>query len=335
MGHTVATQYNFRILGPLPAPPAFPLRGSPKARHMTAFLLDNARMNTIENLDDPDKKGEALKAQRFQMLSDIAKELSGEVIFPTYFDAVLRLRKALHDPNLDISSLARVISSEPLISAKLLHLANSAAFNPSGQKIVDLKSAVIRLGLNIVHTSALSIVMTQLMRAKGMAEFTETTHALWEHSIRTSAAAYVLTQEASRLNRDEAMLAGLIHDLGAFYMLYRATQYAELRHRPETIRYLIVQWHESIGVTLLNALGLPEEIVEATIDHDHLRNGPVIIRTLSDVVYVANMISGGHIEWQMQDQPTITAEISSLEEQYSHLRPSIDALAAELRGSLK
>ncbi|HLO65255.1 MAG TPA: HDOD domain-containing protein [Azonexus sp.] len=291
-------------------------------------------MNAMtEHGNDPDKSGEALKAQRFQMLADIAKELSGEVVFPTYFDAVLRLRKALQDPEQSIASLSRVISTEPLISAKLLHLANSVAFNPNGTEIVDLKSAIMRLGLNVVHTTALSIVMTQLMRAKGMAEFAETTHALWEHSIQTSAAAYVLAKDCGRLNRDEAMLAGLVHDLGAFYMLYRATQYDELRHRPDTIKYLIIQWHESIGVSLLDALGLPNEIVEATIDHDHLRSTPTAIRNLADVVYVANMLSGGHIEWLMQDQPSITAEIAGFETQYAHLRTEIDALVVDLRGS--
>lgn len=292
-------------------------------------------MSTLAAPNDPDKTGNELKAQRFQMLADIARELSGEVVFPTYFDAVLRLRKVLNDPNQSIANIAQAILAEPLISAKLLHLANSAAYNPEGKDIVDLKSAIIRLGMNAVHTAALSIVMTQLMRAKGMAEFADTTHALWEHSIQTSAAAHVLAGENSRINKDEAMLAGLIHDLGAFYMLYRASQYDELRHRPDTIKYLIVHWHESIGVSLLNALGLPEEIVEATIDHDHLRSQPSTIRTLSDVIYVANMLSGGHIEWILQDQPGMTDAISQLEQQYSQLRPAIDALTAELRGSLK
>ncbi|MCG2577900.1 HDOD domain-containing protein [Dechloromonas sp. XY25] len=291
-------------------------------------------MNAMtEHGNDPDKKGEALKAQRFQMLEDIARELSGEVVFPTYFDAVLRLRKALQDPELSIDRLSRVIATEPLISAKLLHLANSVAFNPGGNQILDLKSAIMRLGLNVVHTTALSIVMTQLMRAKGMAEFAEITHSLWEHSIQTSAAAYVLAKDTGRLNRDEAMLAGLVHDLGAFYMLYRATQYDELRHRPDTIKHLIIQWHESIGVSLLDALGLPVEIVEATIDHDHLRNNPTTLRSLPEVVYAANMLSGGHIEWLMQDQPSIAVEIAALETQYGHLRADIEALAAELRGS--
>lgn len=50
------------------------------------------------------------------------------------------------------------------------------------------------------------------------------------------------------------MFAGLVHDMGAFYMLYRAVQYEDLRQRPETVKYLIAQWHESLGVSLLGAL---------------------------------------------------------------------------------
>jgi putative nucleotidyltransferase with HDIG domain len=290
-------------------------------------------MTIASSENDQDKKGDALKSQRFQMLADIAKELSGEVVFPTYFDAVLRLRKILNDPDLSIAEIAHAVSVEPLISAKLLQLANSAAFNTGGKQLVDLKSAITRLGLNAVRTAALSIVMTQLMRAKGMAEFSEITHSLWEHSIKTAAAANIVARQMSRQNPEEALLAGLIHDLGAFYMLYRATQYEELRHRPDTIKYLIIQWHESIGVSLLNALGMPEEIVEATIDHDHMRTTPTTVRNLSDIIYVANMLSGGHFEWLMQDKPERPYEMSLLEEKYGHLRPEIEAAATEMRSS--
>ena len=280
------------------------------------------------------KTGDDLKAQRFQMLEDIAKELSGEVVFPTYFDAVLRLRKVLQDPNETIGGIATAVSLEPLISAKLLHLANSVAFNPQGNQVVDLKSAVSRLGLNAVRSAALSIVMAQLLRAKGMASFADLTHKLWEHSIHTAAAARVLAREHTRFNADEAMLAGLIHDLGAFYMLYRATQYEELRERPDTVRYLIVQWHESIGISLLNALGLPEEIVNATEDHDRLRPAPETLRTLSDVIYVANMLSGGHFEWLMQDLGSTPDELDELSRRYGYLQPEIESLYEEIKHSL-
>ncbi len=290
-------------------------------------------MSSAANSDDQDKKGDALKAQRFQMLEDIAKELSGEVVFPTYFDAVLRLRKVLQDANQSISGIAAAVSLEPLISAKLLHLANSVAFNPAGREVLDLKSAIARLGVNAVRTAAMSIVMSQLMRAKGMANFADLTHSLWDHSIKTAAAARIIAKSMTRLNPDEAMLAGLIHDLGAFYMLYRATQYEELRHRPDSVRYLIIQWHESIGVSLLNAIGIPEEIVEATVEHDQVRPTPSPIRSFSEVIYVANMLAGGHFEWLMQDQPDYPADLGLLSEKYDYLLPEIDALVVEMRAS--
>ena len=290
-------------------------------------------MTFVANSDDRDKKGDELKAQRFEMLADIAKELSGEVIFPTYFDAVLRLRKVLQDSSLSIIEIAAAVSMEPLIGAKLLHLANSVAFNPAGLEVVDLKSALTRLGVNAVRTTAMSIVMSQLMRAKGMANFAELTHALWDHSIKTAAAARIIAKNLTRLNPEEAMLAGLIHDLGAFYMLYRATQYEELRHRPDSVRYLIIQWHESIGVSLLNAIGIPEEIVDATVDHDQVRSTPSPIRSLPEVVYVANMLAGGHFEWLMQDQSDYPADLTLLNEKYDYLLPEIDALVVEMRTS--
>ena len=285
------------------------------------------------NAQDPDIFGDALKAQRFQMLEDIARELAGEVVFPTYFDAVMRLRKTLQDPNHSLGTIANSISIEPLISAKILHLANSVAYNPAGNDVKDLKSAVSRIGINAVRSAAMAIVMTQLLKAKGMSAFSDFTHSLWEHSVRTAAAARVLAKAKTSLNPDEAMLAGLIHDLGAFYMLYRATQYKDLCERPDSLRYLIINWHESIGVSLLNALGLPEEIVDASVDHDQPRPAPISLRTYKDVIYVANMLAGGHFEWLMQEKSGPDEITTALEAQYADLIPQIDELTKEMHGS--
>jgi HD-like signal output (HDOD) protein len=286
-----------------------------------------------EVTQDHDKHGTDLKAQRFQMLEDIAKELAGEVVFPTHFDAMLHLRTALQDPNHSTNSIAKIISMDPLISAKVLHLANSVAFNPAGNSVKDLNAAISRIGINAVRSAALAIAMAQMLRAKGMEGFSEISAQLWEHSVRTAAAARILAKQASSLNPEEAMLAGLIHDLGAFYMLYRATQYEDLRDRPDSLRYLIINWHESIGVSLLDALGLPEEIVEASVDHDHPRPVPTPIRTYRDVVYIANMLAGGHFEWLMQEIPSDPSQISELEEKYAELLPEIEQLTSEMHGS--
>ena len=173
-----------------------------------------------------DKVGEALSSQRFQMLTDIARDLAGDVVFPTCFDTAVYLRQELQNPEVPIAHIVRLVSVEPLIAAKLLHIANSAYYNPSGAAIRGLPEAITRLGVNLVRTTALAVAMNQLMRSREMAAFSELTRDLWQHSIKTAAAARLLARTHTRVLPDEAMLAGLVHDLGAFYMLYRAMQYA-------------------------------------------------------------------------------------------------------------
>ena len=286
---------------------------------------------TIDPKADQDKVGDALNAQRFQMLEDIAKELKGDVVFPTYFDAAIRLRKELQNPDLPTARLASIVSLEPLIATKLMNLAKSVIYSPDGTPARNLPAAITRLGFDLVRSTALAIAMNQLMRSKEVSAYCDLTAALWEHSLRTAAAARILARTHTRISPDEALLAGLVHDLGAFYMLYRAAQYSELRHRPDTMKHLIVQWHESIGTTLLNALGLPEEIVEATTDHDQPRPIPNPIRSLGDVIYIANILAGPHSEWVDQDIEPNTENREIVRETYSDLIPQIEADAKEMQ----
>ena len=280
-----------------------------------------------------DKKGGELAAQRFQMLEDIAQELAGDVVFPTAFDIVMRLRKVLNDPQLSIDHLADVIALEPLISSRLIGIANSVAYSRGGAEIRGVKAAVVRLGLTLVRSTALAIAMNQLMRAKELVPFNALANRLWQHSLRAAAAAEVLARHLTRISPEEAMLAGLVHDLGAFYMLYRASQYQELRERPDTVRYLIAQWHESIGHSLLIALSLPETVADAVRDHDHPRPLPEPLRNLADVVYVANLIAGGSFEWLGQGTDASTIATLTLPDDYLVLIDNIDQREQEMKGA--
>jgi len=284
----------------------------------------------METSPIPDKTGAELAGQRFQMLQDIARELSSEVIFPTSFDLVSRLRKLLQDPDLSIDQVATFVGVEPLISARLISMANSAAFGSTGKQIKSVREAVLRLGLSNVRTTAMAIAMNQLLRSKELVKFSQLADKLWQHSLHTAVAAELIARHMTRISPDEALLAGMVHDLGAFYMLYRATQYEELRQRPETIRHLIIQWHESIGHALLIALGIPEEIAEAVREHDQPRPLPEKPRTLADVVYVANLLAGGMFEWLGRDVPA-PAEQYALAPQYLELAEQIGEHERELR----
>ena len=277
-----------------------------------------------------DKVGDALTAQRFRMLEDIASELKSVVVFPTYFDVAMRLRKALQDPDVPVARIASLISVEPLVATKLMHLANSALYRRDAGPVRTLPAAITRLGIDLVRTTAVAIAMNQIVRAKDMAAFGDLTHALWQHSIKTAATARVLARAFTRINPDEALLAGLVHDLGAFYMLYRASQYPELRERPESVKHLIMQWHEGIGATLLETLGLPEDIVQASIDHDHPRPVPEIPRTLSEIVYISNILAGAHYEWLYQDFDPQAESFTTVHAKFSNLMPEIESEGREM-----
>jgi HD-like signal output (HDOD) protein len=277
-----------------------------------------------------DKRGAELKAQRVKMLEDIARELSGEVVFPTCFDVVVRLRKALQDPNCGVDQIVTLVNLDPLVASKLLRAANSVAFNPGSSEVRDLKSAVTRLGLNLVRTTAMSVAMNQLLRSKNMGGFEGLTRQLWQHSMVTASAARVVARQSTRFSPDVAMLAGLVHDLGAFYLVYRAAEYAELRMRPDTVKYLVFEWHESIGHSLLGALGLPEEIVDAVSDHDFVRQMPDPPRSLADVVYAANVLAARMFEsLDPGAEPDRFADVV-ISEEYAALEGEIRTLHAEV-----
>ena len=89
-------------------------------------------------MTNADKKGEELKAQRFQMLQDIASELTGDVTFPTSFDTAIRLREKLNNEDWTLEEVAVALNAEPLVASRLVGMANSAAYNTGGDEITDV-----------------------------------------------------------------------------------------------------------------------------------------------------------------------------------------------------
>lgn len=248
----------------------------------------------------PDPNAVPLEPPRHRLLEDIARELSSDVVFPTSFDTVTRLHAALEDPDIGLAQIGALITVDPLVSARVLALANSAAYNPSGDIVQTLPKAIERLGLENVRMVALALLARQMLQSRENPAFRELGTRIWAHSLHTASAAYVLARKLTRVNADEALLAGLIHDLGACYMIYRGAQYDDLVNNPDALQRLLSDWHESIGHTLAIALGLPQKLADAILDQDTPRDWPDPLLSLADVVYVANLIAGGAAHWQQQ-----------------------------------
>jgi len=226
----------------------------------------------------------------FRILEDIARDLSGDINFPTCMDAAILVRNTLRDPMASLERVVQVVGIEPLISSKLLRLANSVSYNPSGKRVTDLATAIGRLGFEVVRTTSLAVAMDQMLKSRNLAAYDDLARQAWEHSLQVAAIARVLARRIGRVKPDEAMLAGLVHDIGIFYLLFRAAEYAEYRDNRDAMLDLIRGWHESIGESLLHILGLPDHITEAVRDHDQPQNveAPSSIR---DILYFANLLA--------------------------------------------
>ncbi|MBM5570414.1 MULTISPECIES: HDOD domain-containing protein [Deefgea] len=278
-----------------------------------------------------DKTSSELHDQRFAMLEDIAKELDGDTVFPICFDIAIEIGRAMKNPNASIQQIALEVQKDPLITSKIIKLANSVTYNPSGRNIVDISNAVVRLGMGTARSVALACAMDQMSRSAQLAPFEAQSKNWWLHSLKSAAIARVLCKQlAPRINPDMAFLAGLVHDLGAFFMLDRAGRYPELLERPKTVDYLVAQWHDSIGTVLLDTLGLPDEIIDAVRDNDLPRPTVTQLRKLSDVIYVANLFAGGLDEINKQDLPESFDPAELDDPQYTRLIDEMNEACAEV-----
>ena len=237
-------------------------------------------------------------AVTFKVLEDIAKDLSGdEITFPTFLDITFQVRTALKDPNLNVDQLAKLVGAEPLMSTKIIRMANSVALNPSGREIADVKNGIIRVGMEAVRTVSFAVAMEQLLKSKQMQPFEGISKRLWEHTAHVAALARVLARKIARINGDEAMFTGLVHDIGVFYLMSRAAGFPELVADKAELHALLVDWHDNIGHALLSALGSPESVLGAVQEHENPREIKEI-KTLSDVLYVANKIANRSSCWR-------------------------------------
>jgi HD-like signal output (HDOD) protein len=203
---------------------------------------------------------------RREALRTIAAEASrGELVFPTSAQVGFRIQQMLDDPDCQLDAAARMIQAEPLLSARIIEVANSVAFNSSGRAITDVRQAVNRLGLRTVRALASTVIARQLAGAPMAPVHKELAAKLWEHTAHVSALANVIARHLTHQDPEAAMFAGIVHEVGGFYLLSRAKDYPCLLDRQVTDWMVEGQGEgeKEIARAVLTALAVPEPAVEA------------------------------------------------------------------------
>src|SRR5258708_17249602 len=151
------------------------------------------------------------RASALAFLATLATEVSkGTVNLPCFPDVVMRIRKALAEPDVSLTEIVRIVGTEPRLAARLLQAANSAAFNPAGRHLTDLRAAITRLGHRPVQSAAMSFAVKQLRLAPALRAISRPLNILWEQSISVAAICQVIAR-STRVSPEDAFLTGLLH----------------------------------------------------------------------------------------------------------------------------
>ncbi len=241
----------------------------------------------------------------FTFVAELAQEVSkGRVELPSFPDVAVRVRKVLADEDVSNDQIARVVSSDAGLAARVFTLANSAAMNRGGRTVTDLKSAVNRIGHNNVRTAAVSFAIAQLRRAAELRHIAKELEQLWHEATMVAALAHALASRTRGINVDESMLAGLLHNVGKIYILARANKHATFLKEPAALAQVLRDWHANVGKAIIDNWGFPEHIAEAVGEHENI-DRTVGHPDVTDILTVAVMMSGfvGHetdLELNMQ-----------------------------------
>jgi len=191
----------------------------------------------------------------------IADAERGSMVFPTHADLALRVKRMLDDPDCAIEPLSKLIAAEPLLAARVVAIANSVVYNRSGRSSADLRSAVSRLGFNTLRTLATSVVVGQMANMVQAPEHRVLSIRLWEHTAHVAALSRVIACRVTHQDPEEAFFAGIIHEIGSFYLIARAAAFPGLLE--SELSAWVGEQEAQLGRCVLRALKIPESVVVA------------------------------------------------------------------------
>jgi putative nucleotidyltransferase with HDIG domain len=204
------------------------------------------------------------------VLNKIAQD---RLVVPPMPAVAVKLMTLMKDPDISTRKVVTVLETDPLLAARVLRTANSAAYAASGPaKTLDV--AVNRLGQSKVKSVIVEASAKKLFDSRDP-EIAAAYQLVWEHSVAVG----LLTRDLVALTEgaemmDSGYIAGLLHDVGKPLMgavlldvekgLERSREIVWVKG--EVWLEMVAQTHRPVGVALAEKWKLPEDITVAIRD---------------------------------------------------------------------
>lgn len=227
---------------------------------------------------------------------------NNRLTLPTLPDIALQVRSAVSKGEASAQSLSEMIGTDAALSARLIQVANSPLYRGKVE-ITNLQMAVSRLGNNAIRTIVTSLVMQQMFAPKSK-QLEEHFRDSWQQSVNVAAISRAIASYATELDPDQALLAGLIHQIGKLPILMLVEDIPEFIESPSRLHKLLEKAHPAIGKIIMESWDFPESLKKVPADYIEFTRDPNPEADYVDVVQAAfleNIAGTAHpatrIEW--------------------------------------
>jgi len=232
------------------------------------------------------------------------KRITESIIgLPTLPTIVSKMLELVDNPRTSAASLARLISSDQTLTARILKLANSAYYG-FPREISTVNMAIVVLGFNTVKEMGLSLSVFDVFRNQENVSVFDVSR-FWEHSIGCGIASRMLARNYHSRNASEAFVAGLLHDIGKIilnqYFHGEFAQIMDMVSKGDTLddaeEMVIGTSHAQVGCWLAERWNLPEIISQTILCHHHpwaAKKDNVFIATVTLGDYLCHLCNIGN-----------------------------------------
>ncbi|NWF98760.1 MAG: HDOD domain-containing protein [Nitrospirae bacterium] len=222
-------------------------------------------------------------------VNEIKRIVQDTKSLPTLPGIVLKISKLAEDDKSSVNEIARLISSDHILSAKVLKLVNSPFYGFSG-RVSTISNALILLGVNVIRSLALSSSIFEIMEKSVV--------GLWEHSFGAAVAANTIAKILQLPDAEEISTAALLHDIGkAIIKIKLEEDYNQLISiiKEKDISMIDAEHeflgtgHPEIGEWIARTWFLPEKLIEPIACHHNVKKS-VIHKTKTAAVHLADIL---------------------------------------------
>jgi len=225
-----------------------------------------------------------------ELMRDIAQN---RIILPSIPDVVFRIREVSNEPTTDLNKLVSILSSDTTMSARVLQVANNPLYVRSDNTTDDLSVAVSMLGTSVINTLVANLAILQTLNSP-LYQLGQHLRMLFERSTKVASYAFALARTFTRISPEQAMLAGLVHDIGYLPILQKAYGSYYVWDNEEFLQSLLTELHCPVGGFVLQIWGFSRELVNTAIKHENIYYSSPAGPDLIDLVIVAELLAAGH-----------------------------------------